>query len=174
MTASMRPSAFTSRPTPRVCSRSERSPTTATAPRPTTSSTAESRSRARTWTTTSFPASSNVSAARRPRPSAEPLTKTRAISERQQHLGCAAFVHRLVPVGRFVEREGEVEDLAGVDVAVPDQLDELGQEAAHGRGTAEEVHLGEEQFVAGDRDVVADADEADVAAGAGGAHRLRH
>src|SRR3954454_11788460 len=49
-----------------------------------------------------------------------------------------------------------------------------GKEAAHRRGAAEQVHLREEEFVAGDRDVVADADEPDVAAGAGGAHRLRH
>ena len=45
--------------------------------------------------------------------------KTRAISERQQNLGGAALVHRLVALGGLLEREREVEDLAGVDLSGP-------------------------------------------------------
>src|SRR4051795_9529398 len=41
----------------------------------------------------------------------------------QQHLDRAPFVHRLVARGGIVERELEVEDLARVDPAVPDQVD---------------------------------------------------
>src|SRR3982751_1864076 len=174
MTASMRPTPLTSCAMVRVCSTSARSPTTTAAPRLTRSSTAVSRSRVRTWMTTAWPSSSSVSAARRPRPSAEPVMKTRAISERQQHLCCAPLVHRLVPLGRLLEREGEIEDLAWVDLPVPDQLDEIREEAADGGGAAVEVDFREEEAPAVDRHAVADADEADVPAGARGVERLRH
>jgi hypothetical protein len=50
----------------------------------------------------------------------------------QQGLDRAALVHGPVALGGLLEREGEVEDLAGVDLAVPDQVDELGQEARTG------------------------------------------
>src|SRR5205823_2027498 len=75
----MRPRLFTSRAMPRVCSRLARSPTTTAAPRSTRSPTASTRSLPRTLTTTSWPLSSSVCAANRPRPSAEPVMKTRAI-----------------------------------------------------------------------------------------------
>src|ERR671916_359154 len=66
-------------------------------------------------------------------------------SEREQHLRGAALVHSLVPLGGLIERQGEVEDLAWVDLAVPDELDQLGQEPTHRGGAAEDLHLGEEQ-----------------------------
>src|SRR6266511_318321 len=75
----MRPRLFTSRAMPRVCSRLARSPTTTAAPRSTRLRTASSRSLLRAWTTTSCPSSSSVCAAARPRPSAEPVMKTRVI-----------------------------------------------------------------------------------------------
>src|SRR5437763_1821325 len=75
----MRPRRFTSRAILRVCSRSARSPTTTAAPRSTRSPTASTRSLLRTLTTTSCLSSSSVCAANRPRPSAEPVMKTRAI-----------------------------------------------------------------------------------------------
>src|SRR5215207_7155082 len=78
ITASMRPSRFTWTATSRVASRSERSPATAPAPRSMRSRTAVSRSWFRAWTTTLCPCSSSVCAAARPRPSAEPVMKTRA------------------------------------------------------------------------------------------------
>ena len=55
--------------------------------------------------------------------------------------------------------------LPGSILPVPDQLDQLGQEPAHRCRSAVQVHAGEEQLVAGQRDVVGDADVADVAAG---------
>ena len=58
-----------------------------------------------------------------------------------------SFVHGPVAVGGVVEGQGEVEDLAWVDGAVGDQVDELGQEAAHGGGAAVEVGVAEEQLV---------------------------
>src|SRR5438552_14787302 len=75
----MRPRRFTSRAMARACSRLARSPTTTAAPRSTRSPTASTRSLLRAWTTTSWPSSSSVCAANRPRPSAEPVMKTRAI-----------------------------------------------------------------------------------------------
>src|SRR5919202_3716475 len=53
-------------------------------------------------------------------------------SEGEQDLGGAALVHRLVALGGLLEGEDEVEDLAGVDLPVPDELDQVRQEAAHG------------------------------------------
>jgi hypothetical protein len=44
----------------------------------------------------------------------------------EQCLDGLAFVHRAVAVGDLVEWEGEVEDLAGVDLVVVDEIDEFG------------------------------------------------
>jgi hypothetical protein len=49
---------------------------------------------------------------------------------------------------------------------MPDELDRLGQQPAHGGGAAVQVDLVEEELVAGDLHVVGDADEPDVPAGA--------
>src|SRR4051812_33775252 len=82
----------------------------------------------------------------------------------EQHLRGGALVHRLVALRRLVQREGEVEDLAGVDPAVPDEPDQLGQVVPDGSGAAVDVDAGHEQLVAGNRDVVGDPDEAHVSA----------
>jgi hypothetical protein len=47
-------------------------------------------------------------------------------SKREQDLDGAAFIHRGVTFCRLVQRQGEIEDLAGIDLSVPDQLDQLG------------------------------------------------
>src|SRR5690606_24735693 len=65
-------------------------------------------------------------------------------------------------------------DPAGVDPAVPDEPDQLGQEAPDGGGTPVEVDGAEEEVGAAEPHAVGDADERDVAAGAGGADGLRH
>src|SRR5437763_15114119 len=94
MTASIRPRRFTSPARLRVWSRSEMSPTMTVAPPSTRSPTASSRSLLRAWTTTSCPSSSSVCAAARPRPSAEPVMKTRAIRpSRAGGAGVAAPAH---------------------------------------------------------------------------------
>src|SRR5438105_1856914 len=95
-------------------------------------------------------------------------------SDGEQRLDGAAFVHGAVALGDLVEREGEVEHLAGVDLTAPDEVDQLGKEAADGCGTAVQVDVGEEQLVAGEVHVVTDADVADVPAGPGGADGLHH
>ena len=51
----------------------------------------------------------------------------------QQRLDRAALVHHLVALGGLLKWEGEVKDLAGVDLAVPDELDQVRQEPARGR-----------------------------------------
>src|ERR687896_728898 len=79
ITASICPRRFTWPATPRVSSRSDRSPTTTAAPRSRRSRTAISRSVLRAWTTTSCPSSSSVCAAARPRPSADPVMNTRVM-----------------------------------------------------------------------------------------------
>src|SRR3954447_4178041 len=95
-------------------------------------------------------------------------------SDGQQGLDGAALVHRLVALSGLLQREAEVEDLARVDGPAGDQLDQLGQEAAHRGGAAVQVHSGEEQLVTGQGHVVGDPDVADVPTGAGGADGLHH
>src|SRR4051795_8887978 len=71
------------------------------------------------------------------------------VSGTQQRLDGAALVHRSVALGGVVERQGEVEDLPGVDLVVADELDELRQEPSYGCRSTVQVHAGEEQLVAG-------------------------
>src|SRR5207244_6663693 len=102
------------------------------------------------------------------------LSLSPAASWPEQCLDGSAFVHGAVALGDVVEGQGEVENLAGVDLAVPDEVDQLGQEAAHRRGTSVQVDVGEEQLLAGELDVMSDADVADVTAWPGGADGLHH
>src|SRR3954453_13919453 len=93
----------------------------------------------------------------------------RCRSDREQDLGGTALVHGPVAVGGLLERKDQVEDLAGVDRAVPDELDELRQEATPRGRPAVQVHARVEQLPAGQRDLVGDTDVPDVPAGARGA-----
>jgi hypothetical protein len=77
-------------------------------------------------------------------------------SRLKQGLDSTPLVHRLVAIRCLVEREGQVEDLAGVDPPVPDEVDQPGQEPAHRCRAAVQVHVREEQFVAGQLDVMGD------------------
>lgn len=79
-----------------------------------------------------------------------------------------------IAFGDLLQGQGEVEDLARVDPAREDQVDQVGQVAAYGGGAAAQADVGEEQLLAVDRHVAGDADEADVAAGAGRAQGLLH
>jgi hypothetical protein len=45
----------------------------------------------------------------------------------EEDFGGGALVHGLVALGGSVEGQGEVEDLAGVDLAAPAELDEFGE-----------------------------------------------
>jgi hypothetical protein len=86
----------------------------------------------------------------------------------EQHLDSTALVHRPLALGGLLERQLEVEDLARTDGPVPDQVDEFGEVLADGGGSAVQVHVGEEQLLAGQCDVVRDADVPEVAAGTSG------
>src|SRR5829696_7955975 len=92
----------------------------------------------------------------------------------QQRLDRAALVHRAVALRHLLQRQGQVEDLAGVDLPVPDQLDQLGQEAPHWGGTAVQVHMREEELLPRDLHIVEHADEPDVTAGPRAADGLHH
>src|SRR3954471_2202524 len=161
MTASIRPRRFTPPATPRVCSRSDRSPTTAAAPRSTSSRTAVSRSLLRAWTTTSCPSSSRVCAAARPRPSAEPVMNTRPIaavavlpyravgrsgSAGVRGLGravAAQLRHVDVAACPGVGRRGEGDVLVGEMVVEVGELDAAGEPALLARrvGDAQRIEL---------------------------------
>lgn len=98
----------------------------------------------------------------------------RSWSGAEQRLDGATFVHGPVALGHLVEGKGQVEDLAGVDAAVEYPVDQVGQVGAHrGRATTQ-ADVGEEQLGAVELHAVRDADEPEVAAGAGGAQRLAH
>ena len=92
----------------------------------------------------------------------------------QQRLDRAALIHCAVGFRYLVERQGHIEDLAGVDLPVPHQLDQLGQVASHGSRTTMEVDMGEEQLLAVKLDPVRDTDVAHVSATASGLDRLHH
>src|SRR5437879_8752537 len=85
----------------------------------------------------------------------------------QQRLDRAAFVHRAVPLRHLVEGQGQIEDLAGIDLPLPHEVDHLGQEAAHWSGTAMQMDVRVEELFAFELDSVRDSDEAHVPAFAG-------
>src|SRR5829696_6968254 len=121
------------------------------------------RSRPRRWIGARSPASWAF-AARQPHGRSRP----------QQRLDRAALVHRAVALRHLLERQVQVEDLAGVDLPVPDQLDKLGQEAPHRGGTAVQVHMREEELLPRDLHVVEHAHEPNVTACPRGADGLHH
>src|SRR5215208_5284632 len=121
------------------------------------------RSRPRRWIGARSPASWAF-AARQPHGRSRP----------QQRLDRAALVHRAVALRHLLKRQLQVEDLAGVDLPVPDQLDKLGQEAPHRGGTAVQVHMREEELLPRDLHVVEHAHEPDVTACPRGADGLHH
>src|SRR5207248_5290019 len=92
----------------------------------------------------------------------------------EQHLDGAAFVHGAVALGDLRHGQFQVEHLAGVDLPVPYEVDQLGQVAAHRGGTAMEVNVGEEQSLAVQLDPMRNADIGDVPALASAADRLQH
>src|SRR4030095_13724715 len=71
------------------------------------------------------------------------------VSGRSGGLDGAAFVHGPVALGGLAERQGSGEDLSGLDFAVADQVDELGQEAAYRGGPAADADVGVQQLLAG-------------------------
>src|SRR5204863_3029599 len=110
-------------------------------------------------------------------PGSHPLVASsmRSMSLRpQERLDRAALIHRAVTLGDLVERQGEIEDLAGVDLAVAHQVDQLGQEAAYGGGTAVQVDMGEEQLLTLELNPMRDSNIAYVASRARGMDRLHH
>src|SRR6266849_10707768 len=73
-----------------------------------------------------------------------------------------------------MERQSQVEDFAGVDLPVPHQIDQIGQEAAHRCGPTVEMDVGKEQLLAVEFDPVRDADIADGPTRPCGTDRLHH
>ncbi len=62
----------------------------------------------------------------------------------QQHLNGTVLVHRTVALHHLVKRQDQVEDLAGVDLLIPDEIDQFGQVTAYRDWAAVEVDVGEE------------------------------
>src|SRR5205085_3078706 len=141
ITASIGPSRFTWAATSRVCARSDWSPTTTSAPRSSRSRTAARRLVLRAWITILCPSSSSVCAAASPRPSAEPVMKTRAIGVFRGALRrCCALVLLVSDVlapgdraaGLVVLLHGDVDHEAVRGGAVPVVLAGLEEDAVAG------------------------------------------
>src|SRR3954470_13919333 len=92
----------------------------------------------------------------------------------QQRLDGAALVHGPVTLGHLIERQRKDEDLAGIDLAIPDEVDQVRQVPAHRRGTAVQTDVREEQPGAVERHAMWNADIAHVAARPRGADGLHH
>src|SRR5574342_545302 len=103
-----------------------------------------------------------------------PFNAVRYTSRAQQRLDGAALVHRAVALRDLVERQGQVEHLAWIDLPPQHELDELRQVPAHRRRSSEEPDVHEEERLCVELDAVRHADVANGAAGTGGADRLLH
>jgi hypothetical protein len=66
----------------------------------------------------------------------------------QQGLDRAALVHCAIALRHLVKGQGQVEDLAGIDLPVPHHVDKLRQEPAHRGGTTMKVDVGVEELFA--------------------------
>src|SRR5438270_4946093 len=91
----------------------------------------------------------------------------------KQRLDGAALVHGAIPLGNLGEWKCEVEDPAGVDLAVPNEVGELREEAPDRRRPSVKMGVAEEKFVPGQL-AVRDADVADMPTGASGVDCLHH
>src|SRR5437773_3752867 len=153
-------------------------------------------------TTTLAPSWANASAAARPMPLAAPVTNATfpvksalpcvsirlllrglfrnlwvvkwVASWTQQRLDRATLIHRAVTVRDLLERQRQVEDLAGIDLALPREVDQRGQVAAYGGRATVEVDVREEQLLPSDLDAMRNTDVAHVSARVGGPDRLHH
>src|SRR5260370_11152495 len=68
----------------------------------------------------------------------------------QQRLDGAALVHRAVAFRDLVERQRQIEDLAGIDFPLPHEINQFWQEAAHGGWATVKVGERIEQPLAAD------------------------
>src|SRR5579884_15914 len=71
----------------------------------------------------------------------------RLLSGLEQRLDGPPLVHGAVALRHLIQGQGQVEDLAGVDPPVPDQVDQLGQETAHRSRAAMEVEIVPEERI---------------------------
>ena len=59
----------------------------------------------------------------------------------QQRLDCTAFVHSAVAFCYLIQRQAQIEDLAGVDLFVQHELDQFRQVAADSGGSSVQMHV---------------------------------
>src|SRR5437762_6283995 len=64
----------------------------------------------------------------------------------QQCFYGTALVHSAVAFRHLIERQSQIENLAGVDLPIQHQLYQVWQVTAHWRGTAMQMHVGKEQL----------------------------
>src|SRR5690348_14622601 len=69
-----------------------------------------------------------------------------AASRHQQRLDCAALVHGAVALSHLVEWQGQIKDPARVELPGANEVNQLGQEAAHRGWTTEEMNFRREEL----------------------------
>src|SRR5215470_2315912 len=92
----------------------------------------------------------------------------------QKRLDRATLVHGAVTFRHLCQRQRQIEDLAGIDRSILDEIDQLRQETAHRRGAAVQVNVGEEQLLPVQFHTVRNSDIGNVSAGAGRMDGLHH
>ena len=75
-------------------------------------------------------------------------------SDGQQGLDGAALVHRAIALRHLIQRQSQIENLAGVDLSVQYKLDQFRQVASHRSRPTVQVDVSEEQLFAIERDTV--------------------
>src|SRR5205823_7158562 len=82
----------------------------------------------------------------------------------QERLDGAALVHRTIALCHLIQRQSQIENLAGVDLSVQYKLDQFRQVASHRSRPTVQVDVSEEQLFAIERDTVRHANVSDIAA----------
>src|SRR6516162_9958101 len=92
----------------------------------------------------------------------------------QERLDRAALIHGAIALGNLIQRQHQVEDLAGIDRSIQDKINQLGEKTSHWGGAAVEMNVTIEKLLSIQFHAMWDADVPDVPAGARGLDGLHH
>src|SRR5206468_6900173 len=102
----------------------------------------------------------------RPMPRLPPVTKTvlclRTSLNPQERFDRAALIHGAIALGDLIQRQHQVEDLAGVECSFQDEINQLGQIRPDRSRAAMQMDVAVEQILALEHDPVWYTDIADV------------
>src|SRR6185369_10660798 len=92
----------------------------------------------------------------------------------QKRLDGASLVHGPIAFSHLIEGQSQIENLAGIDLAVQHQIDQFRQVATNWSRSTVKMNMRVEQLLAIERDIMRNAYIAHVTAGARGFDRLHH